>query len=580
MVPKLWLKDRSTGKTIDIGRESQGLYHLTSPSSPGACISTMLLFSFTVVWDKLSAKAYEMHLLGYSRLQKGYCCYSPNTHRYFLSADVIFFEDSPFFSSSESLPISEVLPLPYISPPSDALSCPLQVYHRRHCAVAPPFSSVEVPDDSPPVPTDFSYPTVSSVDHLPIALRKVTALHSNGTWDLVSLPLGKSTVGCCWVYTVKVGPDGQVDRLKARLVLKVIRRFMVVTMVTPSLLLPRLLLFAYFSPWQLCVIGLFIRGVWFSVQVTPLSIWLETVSSGMLGVLVQLFQEFGMFRSNDQEGIQRLKQHIFNHFQTKDLGKLKYFLGLEIAQSSLGVVMSQRKYALDILEETSMLECKHVDTPMDPNVKLVPGQGEPLRDLGRYRRLVGKLNYLTIIRPEHLFSRELGQGMLYEDRGHTQILGYTDADWVGSPSDRRSTSGFLSLSFNSSKSNCECSTKVVVVSPLTPYKVIVKLRSCPRLHTSDLSNNCHRHITDQRLRHCSSTSPLRSLPCHCPLSVDLILTSHCYPLNLAIVPLVSASLLPWISLTPLALPSPHATTFACQLGFQYEPLLSKFGYLS
>ena len=35
-----------------------------------------------------------------------------------------------------------------------------------------------------------------------------------------------------------------------------------------------------------------------------------------------------------------------------------------------------------------------------------------------------------------------GQGMLYEDRGHTQIVGYTDADWVGSPSDRRSTSGY------------------------------------------------------------------------------------------------------------------------------------------
>ena len=47
--------------------------------------------------------------------------------------------------------------------------------------------------------------------------------------------------------------------------------------------------------------------------------------------------------------------------------------------------MSQRKYALDILEETGMLECKPVDTPMDPNVKLVPGQGEPLRDPGRYR---------------------------------------------------------------------------------------------------------------------------------------------------------------------------------------------------
>ena len=45
-----------------------------------------------------------------------------------------------------------------------------------------------------------------------------------------------------------------------------------------------------------------------------------------------------------------------------------------------------------------MLDCKPIDTPMDPNVKLVPGQGEPLGDPGRYRWLVGKLNYLTITR--------------------------------------------------------------------------------------------------------------------------------------------------------------------------------------
>ena len=50
-----------------------------------------------------------------------------------------------------------------------------------------------------------------------------------------------------------------------------------------------------------------------------------------------------------------------------------------------------------------MLDCKPVDTPMDPNVKLVPGQGESLVDPGRYRRLVGKLNYLTITRPDISF---------------------------------------------------------------------------------------------------------------------------------------------------------------------------------
>ena len=50
---------------------------------------------------------------------------------------------------------------------------------------------------------------------------------------------------------------------------------------------------------------------------------------------------------NNQDGIQRLKQHLFNHFQTKDLRKLKYFLKIEIAQSKPDVVMNQRKYALE-----------------------------------------------------------------------------------------------------------------------------------------------------------------------------------------------------------------------------------------
>ena len=116
-----------------------------------------------------------------------------------------------------------------------------------------------------------------------------------------------------------------------------------------------------------------------------------------------------------------------------------------------------------------MLDCKPVDTPMDPNVKLVLGQGKPLRDPGRYRRLVGRLNYLTITRPDISFLVSIvsqflqslcdshwdavirilryikgtpGQGVLYENRGHTQIIGYCDVDWASSPVDRLSTSGY------------------------------------------------------------------------------------------------------------------------------------------
>ena len=84
-------------------------------------------------------------------------------------------------------------------------------------------------------------------------------------------------------------------------------------------------------------------------------------SSGQCIYLVVYVDDI-VITDSDQDGIQKLKQHLFTHFQTKDLGKLKYFLGIKIAQSSSGVIFSQQKYVLDILEEIGMLDCKPIDT--------------------------------------------------------------------------------------------------------------------------------------------------------------------------------------------------------------------------
>ena len=74
-----------------------------------------------------------------------------------------------------------------------------------------------------------------------------------------------------------------------------------------------------------------------------------------------------------------------------------------MAKAKLGILLSQRKYILDLLSEAEMLECKSIDSLMDVNTKLLPHEGELHENTGRYKRFVGKLNYLTVITPNITF---------------------------------------------------------------------------------------------------------------------------------------------------------------------------------
>ena len=99
-----------------------------------------------------------------------------------------------------------------------------------------------------------------------------------------------------------------------------------------------------------------------------------------------------------EEELINLKTILTKEFETKDLGNLKYFLGMEVASSRKEIPVSQRKYVLDLFKETGMLG------PLNSNTKLGVNKDSVPVDKGQYQRLVGKLIYLSYTKLDICFS--------------------------------------------------------------------------------------------------------------------------------------------------------------------------------
>lgn len=98
--------------------------------------------------------------------------------------------------------------------------------------------------------------------------------------------------------------------------------------------------------------------------------------------------------------VMMLKRRMTKEFEIKDLGNLKYFMGMEVARSKGGISISQCKYTFDLLKETRMTGCKPTNTSMEANAKLGESVIKIPVDKGRYQRLVGKLIYMSHTRPD------------------------------------------------------------------------------------------------------------------------------------------------------------------------------------
>jgi len=187
-------------------------------------------------------------------------------------------------------------------------------------------------------------------------------------------------------------------------------------------------------------------------------------------VFLAVYVDNILLTGNDEAEIASLKSFHDSTFKIKDLGYAHYFLGIEILRFDRGLLLTQRKFTLELLEEFSSIVSSSVICLLDYNTKLTPHDGDLLPDLSTYRRLIGKLNFLTNTRPDIAFSiqhlsqflqapRELhmraalhvqrylkGEPSLDILLNHSptfNLLAYCDADWGSCPHSRKSVSGFV-----------------------------------------------------------------------------------------------------------------------------------------
>lgn len=126
---------------------------------------------------------------------------------------------------------------------------------------------------------------------------------------------------------------------------------------------------------------------------------------------------------DDSLKLKSLREKLVKIFEIKELGPLKYFLGIEFTRSKKGIFMNQQKYVLDLLKETGLLGCKSVEMPMEPNIKLQPAKAGNMVDKGRYQRLVGKVIYLSHTRPDMAFVVSLvSQSMHAPGSEHKEVV--------------------------------------------------------------------------------------------------------------------------------------------------------------
>jgi hypothetical protein len=227
--------------------------------------------------------------------------------------------------------------------------------------------------------------------------------------------------------------------------------------------------------------------------------------------------------------IDKVKDKLKREFEMSDLGELSFFLGMEFVKRKGGIVMHQQKYIGEILEKFEMTDCKPILNPSDTNVKLDECADEEGVDPTLFRQMIGSLRYLCNSIPDicyavsviskfmnspkksHMTAAKrilryvkgtLKLGLLFPTGSNddsAELKSYSDSDWGGDKTDRRSTSGYVMI-FNN-----------VAVAWSTKKQPVTALSTCEAEYIAGTFATCQMIWLDSVLKElkCEVQKPLK-----------------------------------------------------------------------
>ena len=121
-------------------------------------------------------------------------------------------------------------------------------------------------------------------------------------------------------------------------------------------------------------------------------------------LIVSLYVDDLIYTGNCEELFEEFKSSMKKNFDMTDMGKMRYFLEVEVTQNEKGIFIHQQKYAREILSKFGMEDCNFVCNPIVPGNKLMKNEGGKYVDATNFKQIIGSLMYLLATRPDLGYS--------------------------------------------------------------------------------------------------------------------------------------------------------------------------------